>query len=185
MTKKLYVISEGGLHTLEYLVRRGIYPDYYFIEPLDMKKYIPYIKEEDDVLVLVNGLTDFSLVDLYTIINDLLISNLKMSITVMSTVKLIKFPVTYYRYTGDLFYSKVYGVSNEKRVELDSGETKKKGQKETKSDLVINKVILPFLAYNKEKEVDIITDNSFKKKEIQKKESLYSSLIHNVNLFGG
>ena len=52
---RLIVICEGGVHTVEYLHRNGVYPGAMLIEPGKFQEISPYLTKDDDILLLIKG----------------------------------------------------------------------------------------------------------------------------------
>lgn len=132
--KKLILICEGGAHTVEYFHKNRVYPHSIVLTTTKFKEMMPYLTKDDEVLVIIKGLTDFSMVEIYALIKDLEDSQEKISgFTVMSNIELGKIPTPYYLYEGDLFYGGVKQVVNGKQSEIltdeDSTKTKKKKSK--------------------------------------------------------
>ena len=53
---RLILICEGGIHTVEYLQRNGIFPGALVIEPNRFKDMTPYLTKEDEILLIIKGL---------------------------------------------------------------------------------------------------------------------------------
>lgn len=169
MEDRLVLICEGGAHTVEYFHKNGVYPSAVVFNATKYREMIPYLTENDEVLVLVKGLTDFTLQDIYAMLNDILDTGRKLkSVTVMSNIHLGKIPSPYYLYSGDLFYGEVKKVENNKVMDLTpediyieesegSNEVEKvsKNKKNVKSKSMqgdkrsINGVIKRYTKYNK------------------------------------
>lgn len=136
---RLVVICEGGVHMVEYLHRNEIFPHLVVFRPQYFREMIPYLTEKDEVLVIVKGLTDFSMNDVYTLINDIeeLGQSLK-SVRLVSDVWLGKIPFKYFLYHGDLCYGKMELIENgnKKEVTIDNKKikTKKTNKKEYDND---------------------------------------------------
>jgi hypothetical protein len=99
----------------------------------------PSLTEEDDILLVIKGLTDFTLQDIYGIINLLTAPTSQVGrVTIVSNVDLGYIGVDYYFYVGDLFYGNLYKVVNGKRYELEStGKQKPNGKGKNKKDLTL------------------------------------------------
>lgn len=74
----LYVITES-IQSIEYLNNNGIYPDSYMVSPESIKEVTPYLCEDDYVLVLIQGLTDWTLLRASSLLSDLHESALEKS----------------------------------------------------------------------------------------------------------
>lgn len=161
--KRLIVISEGGAHTIDYLHRNGVYPGAIVMTATKYKEIIPYLSKNDEVLVLIKGLTDFTMEEIYVLLDDIEETRDRLhAVTILSNIDLGKINKSYYYYTGDLFYGQVYESFNGKLTlieEEDSEDKKKKGkQKKSKGSKdaenvaevpSINSVIARYLVYNK------------------------------------
>lgn len=121
---RLVVICEGGAHTGEYLVRNGVIPLRLIVDPKKFRDVVSYLSLEDEILLIIKGLTDFTMSDIYSILKifDEHKEQLK-SITIMSNIMLGNIPYDYYYYKNDLFYGDVWKVSNNKLYDIEtSGE---------------------------------------------------------------
>ena len=47
---RLIVICEGGVHTVEYLQRNGVFPAAMVLEPKKFQDMSPYLTKDDDIL---------------------------------------------------------------------------------------------------------------------------------------
>lgn len=103
--RRLVLICEGNAHSVEYFHKNGVYPGAVVFTPSKFKEMMPYLSSSDDVLVIVKGLTDFSLAEVYELFNDLADAEDKLyDIAVLSNVDLGVTALPYYFYEGDLFY---------------------------------------------------------------------------------
>ena len=183
MSDNLIVISEGGVHTLEYLHRNGVFPHVYVLKPSYFEEVIPYLSENDTILFIINGLTDFTLSEVYNFLNTLKgVKDDVKNIVVMSNIYLgVNFDFDYYLYQGDLFYSKVKEVKGGKIVEeKDKSKTKNKKEKE----VVKNEIMFSF------KEFDNNTNIKLKGKPFAYEDSRVTEIdnslidkIHYVDFF--
>lgn len=117
---RLIVICEGGAHTVEYLHNNGVYPGAVVLEPSKFQEMVPYLSSEDEILLIIKGLTDFTMTDIYGLLNKFSehIEKVK-TVTVLSNVNLGVIPYEYYYYTDDLFFGDVYKVVNNKKLEIE------------------------------------------------------------------
>lgn len=120
----LIVICEGGAHTVEYLHNNGVFPGAVVLEPNKFKEMVPYLSSEDEILLIIKGLTDFTMVDIYSLLSKFEEHNEKVkSITILSNIMLGVIPYDYYYYKNDLFYGDVWRVSDNRLYDIDdSGE---------------------------------------------------------------
>lgn len=176
---ELVLITEGGGHMVDYMIANGVYPHRVVLAPDKFREIAPYLKSEDEVLVVIKGLTDFTLMEIYALLNDLESFRDKLArITVMSNMDLGKISTPYYLYKGDLFYGTVKEVKNgrvlgevvrlsdeegtvlyskDDKVKADSKRLKTKDMKEKSSDnMSINAVMQRYLLYKRhDKEVKV------------------------------
>lgn len=162
--KRLVLVTEGDAHMMEYFIKNGVYPGALILTPSKFKEIVPYLTSNDDVLIVVKGLTDFSLAEVYMLIDDLADSEDKLyNATVLSNVDLGVTALPYYFYEGDLFYGAVRKVrmgkyspyiTNETESEQPSNKKSKKDKKVKQQQKIIdNKTINPVMSrykvYNK------------------------------------
>lgn len=151
----LFLIMEGGLHSLDYIHRNGVFPKEIGLRTGIFQDRVPYLSDNMDILVVVKGLTDFTVKGVYSLLKELNTHKDQLkSIVVMSNVHLGDIPFPYYLYEGDLFYGEVKRVVKGKVLSLDSTEKDKKKDKSSrkvKSKLdnhVINTVMERYKIYN-------------------------------------
>lgn len=129
--KRFILICEGGPHTIEYMINNGVIPNSIILDTSKFNEILPYLSVEDDILLLIKGLTDFTLTDIYGLINVFKQNSSKLGrVTILSNINLGKVDLDYYFYTGDLFYGSVYKVVNGKRIVINDED---KGR-ETKTE---------------------------------------------------
>jgi hypothetical protein len=117
--ERLYLVTEGGAHTVEYFHNNGVYPFAVVFDANKFREIVPYLTKDDEILVIIKGLTDFSMSEIYALLNDIKENEGKLqSITVMSNINLGKIPAPYYLYSGDLFYGTLKEVRNGKITDL-------------------------------------------------------------------
>ena len=155
---RLIVICEGGVHTVEYLQRNGVFPAAMVLEPKKFQDMSPYLTKDDDILLIISGLTDFTMSDIYNFLSKFKeYDNRFKRVTILTNIPLGVIPYDYYLYSGDLFYGSVIKVSNNKKYELDSNgnvETQKKSFFSKKSEEVVenkNPITFQFKKYNDRK----------------------------------
>lgn len=129
--ERLILITEGYAHMVEYFHRNKVYPNAVVFKADNFKELSPYLTAEDEILVVIKGATDFTLAEIYALLNNLdEVRDKVKDITIMSNLYLGKIPHSYVLYEGDLFYGGIKNVKNGK-VEVTSededGERKKKG----------------------------------------------------------
>lgn len=150
---RLIVICEGGEHTVEYLNRNGIYPDMMMFNTVYFRRMLPYLQENDEILIVIKGLTDFNLTDIYTLVSDIReMTNRVKSVRILSNIRLGAVNFSYYLYTGDLFYGTVQEVVNGKLQDIQDSTDKKvkKGKKASVEPTTVkrNRVISQYALYN-------------------------------------
>lgn len=168
---RLVLITEGSVHTVQYFHNNGVYPSVIILDTLKFTRALPYMSKDDDILLVIQGLTDFTLAEIYALLREF--DNNKetvKNITIMSNVYLGVIPYTYYLYEGDLFYGKIKKVENGKIKAIEEVEDTvlvdgKKKNKRDKKELEIkaenlknNSVISAFKKYNYKKVKFIIYD---------------------------
>lgn len=157
---RLIVICEGGVHTVEYLHRNGVYPGAMLIEPGKFQEISPYLTKDDDILLLIKGLTDFSMVSIYGLLAKFDEYKDKFKrVTILTNVPLGAVSYEYYLYSGDLFFGDVKKVVNKKLYDLDENgnviENQKKfsfkKKKKQEDDMKKNPIMFQFKKYNNKK----------------------------------
>lgn len=160
---KLTIITEGGLSKAGYFVNNGVFPHVWGFSVESFIPRIKYLTEEDDILVVVNGFTDFKPSEIYSLFMmlerqydywDESGMEGRPNIVVVSNIKLgaVNFP--YYYYKGDLFYGQVWSVSGgrltEVQVDVDSsGKRKRAKQNNASADsFSLNGLMAGYKKYN-------------------------------------
>ena len=128
------------------------------LEPKKFQDMSPYLTKDDDILLIISGLTDFTMSDIYNLLSKFKeYENRFKRVTILTNIPLGVIPYDYYLYSGDLFYGSVIKVSNNKKYELDSNgnvETQKKSFFSKKSEEVVenkNPITFQFKKYNDRK----------------------------------
>ena len=117
--ERLIVICEGGIHTVDYLQKNGVYPAAMVIEPSKFQDMSPYLTKEDDILLIIKGLTDFTMASIYGLLNKFKEYKDKYKrVTILTNIPLGNIDFDYYLYDGDIFYGSVKLISNKKEFEL-------------------------------------------------------------------
>lgn len=116
--EELVVLCEGGLHTIAYLVKNGINPHRVCFDVATLRDLLSNLNTNSRILIIIQGLTDFTLVELYELFSYLnLMRHLVKDVTVLSNIELGFIDLDYYIYKGDLVYGALKLVgSPEKRV---------------------------------------------------------------------
>ena len=158
--ERLIVICEGGLHTVEYLQRNGVYPAAMVVEPAKFQDMSPYLTKDDDVLLIIKGLTDFTMASVYGLLNKFKEYESKINnVTILTNIPLGNIDFDYYLYEGDIFYGSVQKVSGKKKFDIDiNGEiidkTQKKSffnRKQVVKAVDRNPIMFSFKKYNNKK----------------------------------
>lgn len=156
---RLIVICEGGVHTVEYLHRNGVYPGAMLIEPGKFQEISPYLTKDDDILLIIKGLTDFTMTSIYGLLAKFDEYKDKFKrVTILTNIPLGAVSYDYYLYTGDLFFGSVKKVINKKVYDLDGNgnivENQKKftfGKKKDNQKMEYNPIMSQFKKYNNKK----------------------------------
>lgn len=197
---RLVLICEGGAHTVEYFHRNKVYPAVIVMETSKFREMSPYLTKNDEILVVIKGLTDFTMAGIYSLLNDLEEARDRLhDVTIMSNVDLGKISTPYYLYSGDLFYGTVKKVMNGKIYEIDgnaeSSSTPSKGLKLKKKEKAsehkkkevntpsINVVISRYKKYNKRDIKFTIYGTNEKEVQSMYEEDEIAKKVVNVNLF--
>lgn len=154
---RLVVICEGGIHTVEYLHRNGVYPSALLIEPSKFQEISPYLTKDDDILLIIKGLTDFTMASIYNLLAKFEeYKDRYKRVTILSNIPLGAVSYDYYLYSGDIFFGNVTKISNNKVIELDDNgneiekNTKKQSilKKKTVAVKDKNPIMLQYRKYN-------------------------------------
>ena len=106
--KRLIVVCEGGIHTINYLNNNGLYPGALLVEFSKFQEVAPYLTKDDDILILIAGMTDFTMASLYGLVNRIKqLENKYNRLVLMSNIPLGKIGLPYYLYKKDLFRGSV------------------------------------------------------------------------------
>lgn len=147
---RLTLICDGGAPFLEYFMANGIYPSYAVFDLESFQMMASYLTAEDDLLIVVHGLTDFTMSGIHTVYGSLMQNKDKFgSLTVLSDLPL-SIDGGYFLYSGDLFYGSVKYVGPDKKeyAVKDGQPTKTLASKEGKRVSGGNSVMRRFAVYN-------------------------------------
>lgn len=134
----LTIITEGGRHMIAYLLANNVKADTFILETVKFQEFLPYTTKDDKILLIIKGLTDFTMVEIYNIVNKILeVEEAKKNLVIMSNIDLGKIQVPYYLYSGDLFYGNVELVDGGKKYKLD---TQGQIRKDTESGNIFDKI---------------------------------------------
>lgn len=188
---KLIVICEGGVHTVEYLHRNGVFPSAMVIEPNKFQEMSPYLTKDDDILLIIKGLTDFTMSSIYGLMSKFKEYESKFKrVTILTNIPLGVVPYEYYLYSGDLFFGEVKKVASNKIYDLDSNGntietqkklsfTKKKKEAEQENK---NPIIFQFKKYN-DKKTKIMIYGKVNPEHVETKSFEYEEKIKLVDLY--
>lgn len=98
----LYLLTDNGIHTVAYVMQNGLFPNKYALETESIKEVSPFFNDDDEVIVITQGLVNWTWLRLSRLINALETSNIK-GYKVYSTMDLPG-GVKYTKVEGDLFY---------------------------------------------------------------------------------
>ena len=108
---------------IEYFHHNAVFPAAAILSPMKFKQVAPYLTKDDEILIVIKGLTDFKLSEVYQLFKDLDEYKEKLGkITILSNVHLGVVPYVYYLYEGDLFYGSLKRVERGKVRDLTAEE---------------------------------------------------------------
>lgn len=175
---QLILITEGGIHMGEYFINNKVYPSKIVLRTEAFQEICPYLNKEDEILIVIKGLTHFTMSEVYKLLDDIeAVKNNVGKITLVSNIYLGKVMGEYYLYTGDLFYGDYFLVRDGKIYNLDVDDTKNKKKK--KKDVAYEEIITPikaFYKYNKTDKVNLFGEKEKENKVIE--EDISSKLIY-------
>lgn len=100
----LVLVCEGSAHTLQYMMYHGCYPEYVVFELDRFKDVLPYLDANTDVVLLVKGLTDFTMSDIYAFLKDVEDNRNEFgNFSVYTNIPLGAIAYDQILYSGDLF----------------------------------------------------------------------------------
>lgn len=106
-------MTDNDVYTIVYLCKNGFYPDKYALQSESIKNVLPYFEEEDEVIVLTQGLINWNFVRLSNLIATLSECKILKSFKIYSTIEL-PMNCDYTLVKGDLFYGKYVDYSKRK-----------------------------------------------------------------------
>ncbi|HFL3653796.1 TPA: hypothetical protein ACG3P3_001520 [Clostridioides difficile] len=206
MEKKdnLILVTEGNLDSIKYFMENGVYPTTVLLNILDLKEKIPYFTEKDHILLVIKGFSDFTLKELYLVIEEIKkIKNYLGSFIIMSNVELgIE---NYYLYKGDLFYGKIEEIKSKKKKintenvvskllkifkkeKAEKKDTEEKNKSEEENNMYcINEIMRGYLVFNDKKDPDVYLKENKSilvtiEEDIEESKKLASNIL-DVDLF--
>lgn len=109
----LYVLTDSGVFSIMYIYQNGVYPDKYGTRTESIEDDSPFLGENDEIVILTQGLIDWNYIKLYNLIRDMNKINLK-SLRVFSTIELPLRDFDYILVQGDLFHGKYIDIKKGK-----------------------------------------------------------------------
>lgn len=162
--KRLVLIAEGEAHMVEYFHKNKVYPTSIVMNLSKLRELLPYLDKNDDILIVIRGLTDFTLTEVYTCIRDITEVGDKLhSVKILSNIDLGKVDLPYYQYEGDLFYGevkqKVKGklldlneegkpMTKKEKAQLEKTLNKQKKEGGTKKVLKVNPIMKQYKKFS-------------------------------------
>ena len=135
-----YLITEGGVHTIAYFYAHKVYPDTVIFDTHKVTDYIPYFSDEDDVLVVIHGLIDWSLTDVHVLLRDLKDATNVNSLLILSDINLGSVGLPIMEYSGDIFGLTTKGKTESgKTGQVSIMDRYKKYDKEKKNLMIVEK----------------------------------------------
>ncbi len=167
MMSKLTLLVEGGPAKALYFVQNGVFPAVLGFKIEDFIPKIKFLTKEDDILVVINGLTDFRPSEVYALIMqferqvDYLLEKgvpeeELPQLTIASNVNLGTMRQEYFLYKGDLFYGEVKRVEYGRMSDVVTGEEasakrkRVKQNEESKENFSLNGLMLRYAKYNQD-----------------------------------
>ncbi|MFA8997942.1 hypothetical protein ACEI87_09725 [Clostridioides difficile] len=202
--KNLILLTEDGIVSTAYFIKNNVYPTMVFLDIMDLIDRMPYLTQNDHVLIVIKGLCDFTKEEVHLLCKyfDKIKNNIG-SFVILSNIELdIN---EYYLYQGDLFYGKIKEVKN--RMSYISNKNIKVSEKimkfiinkrnKEKIDMIkediedniynINNILKGYLVFNSKVDIDIFEKQNktiFLDTDIEKEENnKYCSEIFKINLF--
>jgi hypothetical protein len=91
------------------------------IEPNKFQEMSPYLTKDDDILLIIKGLTDFTMASVYALLTKFKeYQNKYKRVTILSNIPLGSIDFDYYLYSGDIFYGNVQKIVNKKKYDIDT-----------------------------------------------------------------
>ncbi|HBG5344062.1 TPA: hypothetical protein KQG29_001426 [Clostridioides difficile] len=202
--KNLILLTEDGVVSTAYFIKNNVYPTMVFFDIMDLIERMPYLTQNDHILILIKGLCDFTKEEINLLCKyfDKIKDNIG-SFVILSNIELnIN---EYYLYQDDLFYGKIKEVKNRMSYISNKNDkvskkimnfiTNKKNKDNidiAKDDIReniynINNILKGYLVFNNKKDIDIFEKQNktiFLDTDIEKEENnKYCSEIFKINLF--
>lgn len=111
----LYVFTDDGLTTIEYVQLNGVYPSKYALKSESMKQILPFVTQDDKILVIIKGFIEWTQAQVATLFEDVeevvervgglyIISNIELGMG-----------LNYTFLDGDLFYGQYTDIRGKKK----------------------------------------------------------------------
>lgn len=145
----IYFITEGSYATVKYMANVGLNPDVIYLDALAVKDKLPYIQEDDKIVFILQGFTDFTIAEVREALRTLTESErvTKKNILIFAPYKLPFYTeLPYYIYHGDLMYGKLY-IYNKGSINSIIDILKAKNQQINLTGTFSNLVLKPFVEY--------------------------------------
>lgn len=108
----LYVLTDNDIYSILYLCQNGVYPDKYALKYDGIREDMPFLSEDDEIVIITQGLINWTYVNLFLLVKEL--SNVKLkSFRVFSTIEL-PMEYDYILVQGDLFNGTYIDVKKKK-----------------------------------------------------------------------
>lgn len=108
--KRLTVLAEDAELTVAYLKSKGVHPHQLITKLNCFKRVLKSLGSDDDLLIIVHGLTSFKLSVLYNFLSEFKTETCGVRLICLSDILFDNFPISYYLYSGDLFLSSITEV---------------------------------------------------------------------------
>lgn len=168
----LVAILEGGRPTLAYLVQNNIVPDTVFYDFSDFEDYSSFFPDDTDILILIKGMTEYTKVKLYDLLDVIKGLENKKSLTLATNVDLGILSVDSYYYFDDPLEGAFVKVPAGKTYDSVSGK-RKRG------------LLTAFVNYNDENTVPEENGLEYKREYLNPdvEEDSFVNKLHKVDFF--
>lgn len=168
----LVAILEGGKPTLEYLKQNKIIPDQVFYDFSEFEAYSTYFPEDTDILLLIKGMTDYTRVKIYDLIDVIVNLENKKSFILATNTDIGKLSVDSYFYFDDPIEGPFVQVPAGKTYTSVAGK-RKRG------------LLTAFVGYNSEDTETTEYGEEYERNYLpmDSEDEEFVEKVHNVNLF--
>lgn len=179
--ERLILICDGGMHNLEYIHKHKIYPGIVIFDINKFQEIIPYLHKDDEILLVIKGLTDFKMSEVYALMNKFKENEEKIKdITILSNITLGVIPYEYYLYEGDLFFGSVKLLSGKDEFQIDQkgNVIENKGRFKRKQEkLKYNPITHRYRKYNDRKVKSVFYGNKTEAIEIKEEDDFVKNIL--------